>query len=129
MIMREMADIFDTWDEETQSFNPALAKDSAEGLTSKELEDKAYRLLNKMTAARDHLSEQWVELDAKSVFLQSNEERLSTLLMDTNTQILDVEQVDLADAITTFSWQQYCYNAALKIGNQLLSQSLIDYMN
>ena len=70
-----------------------------------------------------------MELDAKSVFLQSNKERLSTLLMDTNTQILDVEQVDLADAITTFSWQQYCYNSALKIGNQLLSQSLIDYMN
>ena len=35
----------------------------------------------------------------------------------------------MADAITGLSWQQYCYNAALKIGNQLLSQSLIDYMN
>ena len=39
-----------------------------------------------------------------------------------------MEQVDLAEAITDFSWEQYCYNAALKIGNQLLSQSLIDYM-
>ena len=49
-------------------------------------------------------------------------------MVDTNAQILDVMQVDLAEAITNFSWQQYCYNAALKIGNQLLSQSLIDYM-
>ena len=24
---------------------------------------------------------------------------------------------------------QYCYNAALKVGNQLLGQTLIDYMN
>ena len=34
----------------------------------------------------------------------------------------------LAEAISGFSWDMYCYNAALKIGNQLLSQSLIDYM-
>ena len=46
-----------------------------------------------------------------------------------NEQILDIEQVDLADAITSFSWDYYCYSAALKIGNQLLSQTLIDYMN
>ena len=44
-------------------------------------------------------------------------------------QILSVEQIDMADAITEFSWQQYCYNAALKVGNQLLGQTLIDYMN
>ena len=43
--------------------------------------------------------------------------------------MLDLEQVDLAEAITNLSWQQYCYNSALKIGNQLLSQSLIDYMS
>ena len=69
-----------------------------------------------------------MELDAKSVFLKSNEERLGTQLTDTNKQILDIEQIDLADAITAFSWDQYCYNAALRVGNQLLSQSLLDYM-
>ena len=41
---------------------------------------------------------------------------------------MNLEQVDLADAITEFSWDYYCYSAALKIGTQLLSQSLIDYM-
>jgi flagellar hook-associated protein 3 FlgL len=46
-----------------------------------------------------------------------------------NEQFLDIEQCDLADAITSFSWAQYCYNAALKVGNQILSQSLIDYMD
>ena len=40
-----------------------------------------------------------------------------------------MEQINLADAITQLSWDQMCYNAALKIGTQLLSQSLIDYMN
>ena len=47
---------------------------------------------------------------------------------DGRTYILDVEQIDLADAITAFSWDQFCYNSALKVGNQLLSQSLLDYM-
>lgn len=128
IIMRELADVFETWDEDTQSYNPALAKNSAEGLTSGELEAKANRLMDKLKAAQEHTTEKWVELDAKSVFLQTNESRLTTQKSDLNEQILNVEQVDLADAITSFSWEQYCYNAALKIGNQLLSQSLIDYM-
>ncbi len=131
LIMRELADVFDAWDEtmEPQGYNPALAKNSAAGLTSKQLEDKANRLLNKLQASQDNFSEKYSELDAKSVFLTSNQERLETQLTDTNTQLLDVYQVNMADAITGLSWQQYCYNAALKIGNQLLSQSLIDYMN
>lgn len=129
IIMRELADVFETWDEDTQSYNPKLAKNSAEGLTSGELEAKAFRLMDKLKAAQEHTTEKWVELDANSVFLQANEAQLTTQQSDLNIQILDVEQVDLADAITSFSWNQYCYNAALKIGNQLLSQSLIDYMN
>lgn len=128
LIMRELADVFETWDEDTQSYNPELARNSAEGLSSGELEAKAYRLMDKLKAAQEHTTEKWVELDAKSVFLQTNESQLTTKASDINEQILDVEQVDLAEAITSFSWEQYCYNAALKIGSQLLSQSLIDYM-
>ena len=33
-----------------------------------------------------------------------------------------------AEAITNMVWAQYCYNAALKIGTNILSESLIDYM-
>ena len=131
LLMREFADIFQAWDEDMdpQGYNPDLAGETAKGLTSAEMEEKAYRLLNKFKDSREHFVEMWDELDAESVFLTTNQERLETLMTDTNTQILDISQVDLADAITNFSWQQYCYNAALKIGNQLLSQSLIDYMN
>ena len=72
---------------------------------------------------------EYVELDTKAKYLQTNSERLSEQKNTLNEQVLDIEQVDLADAISTFCWDLYCYNAALKIGNQLLSQSLIDYMN
>ena len=75
------------------------------------------------------MTAQYVELDAKSKFLQTNQKRLDAQGLDIQEQILDVEQIDLADAISQFSWDMYCYNAALKVGNQLLGQTLIDYMN
>jgi len=136
LLMREFADIFQAWDEdmEPQGYNPDLAGPTAvdpatgEKLTSAQMEEKAYRLLDKFKDSREYCVERWDELDAESVFLVTNQERLETQLTDTNTEILDVSQVNMADAITALSWQQYCYNAALKIGNQLLSQSLIDYM-
>lgn len=89
----------------------------------------AMRLMDKLKAANAEATSQYVELDTKAKYLQTNSERLSGQKTTLNEQVLEIEQVDLADAISTFSWDLYCYNAALKIGNQLLSQSLIDYMN
>ena len=132
ILMKQLADVFDCWDEDAdpQGYNPELAKGtSVEGLTSKELEDRAFRLMDKLKLAQETLTAAHVEMDAQSSYLQTNQERLETQATDINMEILDVEQVDLAEAITNFSWDMYCYNAALKIGNQLLSQSLIDYMN
>ena len=131
LIMKELADVFDTWDEDRdpQGYNPELAKGSAAGLTSKELEEKAFRLMDKLKLSQENLTEKNVELDARATFLKTNGSRLSDQRLNLNEQVLDLEQVDLAEAITDFAWDQYCYNSALKIGNQLLSQSLIDYMN
>lgn len=131
LIMKELADVFDTWDEDRdpQGYNPELAKGSAAGLTSKELEEKAFRLMDKLKRSQENLTEKNVELDARATFLKTNGSRLSDQRLNLNEQVLDLEQVDLAEALTDFSWDQYCYNSALKIGNQLLSQSLIDYMN
>ncbi len=129
ILLRQMADVFDTWDEDTQSYNPEIAKNSAAGLTSDELAAKAYRLMDKLKAAQETLTADHVELNARANYLQANQERLELQATEQNMEILDVEQVDLADAITSLSWEQMCYNAALKIGTQMLSQSLIDYMN
>ena len=40
-----------------------------------------------------------------------------------------IEDVNMADAISSFLWAEYCYNAALKVGNSILSQTLMDYLN
>lgn len=131
MVMRELADVFQAWDEDIdpQGYDPSQAGPSAQGLSASELQAKADRLLDKLNAAQKHTTEKYVELDAKSAFLKSNSSRLSTEVTNLNEQVLDVEQINMADAITQLSWDNMCYNAALKIGTQLLSQSLIDYMN
>ena len=131
LVMRELADVFQAWDEDTdpQGYNPELAGPSAQGLSSDELKAKANRLLDKLNAAQERTTEKYVELNARSAFLKTNSSRLSDEITNLNEQVLNVEQINLAAAIEQLSWDQTCYNAALKIGNQLLSQSLIDYMN
>lgn len=69
-----------------------------------------------------------VDMSTKADYLKNNQSVLENTAYTLNEQILAVEQCDLADAITSFSWAQYCYNAALKMGNSILSESLMDYM-
>lgn len=96
---------------------------------SDEDQQAAERLTNKLTDSIDEITNQWTALDGRTTYLTTSTNRLSLLSTNLNEQILGIEQVDLASAITDFSWAQYCYNAALKVGNSILSQSLIDYMN
>lgn len=117
LMMKELGEVFSRCNNDSGAY------------ASEEDEAKASRLLDKLKAGQEALTEEYVELDSKSTFLNTNISRLTEQQAGLNEQILNLEQVDLATAITEFSWQQYCYNAALKIGNQLLSQSLIDYMN
>lgn len=69
-----------------------------------------------------------MELDAKADFIQSNQKQLESNSYTLNEQIVSLENVDLAEAISAYSWAQYCYNAALQAGNSILSQSLMDYL-
>ncbi len=92
-------------------------------------EEKADRILKKLEAALAETTNQYVNIDGKTQFIKENKGRLDDVATTVNEQILDLEQVNMADAITDFIWAQYCYNSALKVGNSILSQSLIDYMN
>lgn len=123
LIMKRLGQVFSQWSEDTQGYVPANDSETPGSLAA-----EAERLMDKLKLAQDKITERYVELDADASFLKTNGSRLQDQAVNLNEQILNVEQVDLADAITSFSWEQYCYNAALKIGNQLLSQSLIDYM-
>lgn len=68
------------------------------------------------------------KLGAKTQFLNSiaqytDDEKLSLSEKDNK-----VEYMDYTDAIETFYSQMQCYNASLKVGSQILQQSLMDYL-
>ena len=116
MMMKKLGEIYERCDENTGKF--ANDQDEAD----------ANRLLTKLKGGVDYVTGQYVEVDTKGAFLQQNETRLKLQGDYLGEQRAQLEDVDLADAITQFSWDYYCYSAALKVGTQLLSQSLIDYM-
>jgi flagellar hook-associated protein 3 FlgL len=92
-------------------------------------EETFNRLLGKLETASSELKTNYAQLDAKASFLETQSTQLETTADTLNEEFLEIEQCDLADAITSYSWAQYCYNAALKVGNSILSQSLIDYLS
>ncbi len=89
---------------------------------------EAERLMDKFNAALSTATGEYVNIDTKQNFLQANHDRLVDIQDSLNEQISNIEQVEPAEAITNMSYQQYCYNAALSIGTQILGQSLLDYM-
>lgn len=91
-------------------------------------EERLNRLSKKLQTSLDQMNVKFVELGTKAQFLQTNSTKLNSEKDTLNTQILDTEQMDEADAISGMIYAQYCYNAALKIGMNILSESLIDYM-
>lgn len=74
-------------------------------------------------------SQRYVELDTQSGFLKDNGELLTKNCDTLSEQFLGMEDVDPAAAISDFMYARYCYDTALKVGNSILSQSLMDYMS
>lgn len=120
LIMKRLGEIFYNSDPDSGEWP---TEENATGVQA-----EAYRLLNKLNASHHKIVENYADLEARAQFLQQNQTRLETQGDYLQEERLNLEQVDLADAITEFSWDYYCYSAALKIGTQLLSQSLLDYM-
>ncbi len=115
-IMAEIGEILSDCDPDSGAYATAADEEDAERLGQK-LEDAMHELIN-----------EWTNLDGQANYLNLNESQLDSTIFILNEQVLNLEQVDLADAITEFSWAQYSYNAALKVGNSILSESLMDYM-
>lgn len=97
-------------------------------VTGKSDQEEFTRLLDKFDASATAVKKNHVELTTKADYLAKNQTLLEDTSYTLNEQIIEIEQCDLADAITSFSWAQYCYNAALKMGNSILSESLMDYI-
>lgn len=73
--------------------------------------------------------ERWTAMDTQSGFLRDNSELLQGTADSLKQQYMELEDADPAAAISDFMFARYCYDAALKVGNSILSQSLMDYMS
>ena len=114
--MNELGNILQDCDPETGSYeNP-------------EDRERVDILAQKLHDAIGRVQDQHVKLSSDSEYLQINLTHLQETQYTLNTEISDLEQMDPALSVTEMFWAQYCYQAALKIGNELVSQTLFDYM-
>ena len=107
-----------------------LMGEIADKLGQEEFDYEGYRqLLGKFDDKRNDVLQHVTILGTQTEFLTTTRERLETNEINLTTQIDNVVNIDMAEAIMNFSWAQYAYNAALKVGNNILTPSFIDFMN
>ncbi|MDR3729879.1 MAG: hypothetical protein Q3X94_08875 [Oscillospiraceae bacterium] len=116
-IMLRLSEIFQGYDQETQTWSSAGDKEDAQ------------RLLNKLNAAQDQLSNQYTQLDTQAKFLETNQSQLESTFYSLNTELNSVEKIDEVEAILTLVSAQTSYNAAIQVGANVVPQSLMDYLN
>lgn len=87
------------------------------------------RLANKFEAMASNLHTMHVDMTAKAGALKDNNDLLTGKADTLKEQIVELEDMNEVEAISEFIWAQYCYNSALKVGNKVLSESLMDYMS
>lgn len=121
MVLKRLGEIFQSSDPVTGS----LEADNGKGET---LLSEATRLMGKLKDSRDYCTRQYTAIDTKGHLLEETKDRMEMNEDYLQEERANLEDLDPADAITQFSWDYYCYSAALKVGTQLLSESLIDYM-
>lgn len=91
--------------------------------------------LEKITPFIDEFEEQKnqvlvsiTDIGSKTNYLDFLKLRNEDNQFNLNEKLVEVEEVDKAEAIVDFSMQEYSYNAALSMGNKILQNSFIDFM-
>lgn len=74
------------------------------------------------------LQDQFTNLGAKGQLLTTTVTRLETEKINIEEAYADALGIDTAEAITEYSYANYVYNAALKVGTSILTPSLLDFM-
>lgn len=91
--------------------------------------DKFTALQKQFTDTLGNVTDSLSQLGVQSNFLDSTLTRLQDNQDSLDTSITKVADIDEATALSNYSWAQYAYNAALKVGSGILSNSFIDFMD
>lgn len=85
-------------------------------------------MLAKLKGFHEQADNALTGIGVKSDFLGKSIDRMESNELSLATQLERVVTPDMAIAITNYSYSQYAYNSALRIGVNLLSQSFLDFM-
>lgn len=96
---------------------------------SREDEARFNALVDSFEESSFRVKDRYTELTTQAQFLKNNQTQLESNAYTINEQIQAIDYVDPAAAISDFIFAKYCYDTALKVGNSVLSESLMDYMN
>ncbi len=102
--------------------SPRTADDNAK------MDEKLKGVLTEMTGAEQTLSTVYSDLGNKYRLLETTESRLNTKADNLKKQYSDKLGADPYEAIMEMYNNNYAYNAALKVGSQLMSSSLFDFV-
>ncbi len=91
--------------------------------------EKYERLWGKFQAKSKEIDNYASKLGTQTNLLQSTKKRLEDSELNLTKELDNLVNIDPAEAITEYSYAMYTYNAALKVGTSILSQSLLDYLN
>ncbi|WP_077612080.1 flagellin N-terminal helical domain-containing protein [Clostridium sp. Marseille-P2415] len=106
-----------------------LAGQLADLLDQETFDADAYgKLMTKFDEVSTGILNNVTELGVKTEFLTTTKDRLENADISLQEQMQNVEGIDMAAALTDYMWDQYAYNAALKVGTSILSPSFIDFM-
>ncbi len=86
------------------------------------------KLWTKFHEQYEDFANEFTTLGAKSQLLESTEARLTVEKDNIYEQYKDTIGIEEEEAITNYSWAQYAYNVALKIGTSIIGPSLLDFM-
>lgn len=85
-------------------------------------------LMDKYSDCINDITDYEAQLGTKQQFLDGTVTRLEQYNDTINERIVSIEQVNMPEAISTYTWMGYAYNAALKVGTDIVSNSLLDFM-
>ena len=91
--------------------------------------DKADAIYGKFNESSGAIVTNLTNLGSQSSYLDFSKKRLDTLTITMQEKQVDTEGIDPKKVIIDFKSQQLAYETALKMGSQILKQSIFDYMS
>lgn len=91
-------------------------------------EERFDKILDQLKETHGSMADFGSEVGVNQTFLDTTKKRLASDELTLAEQYESAAKIPAAQAITDFSYSQYCYNLVLKVGSSLLSNSFIDFM-